>query len=240
MKKNLLIVLTLVCSLCLGTKTAYAAPSPTAEDTTILAEAVKVDTETGTAEALGLDIITDANNAARQLVADIIAKAQTSTEGVVSEDGTLVLAEDGTPLGTSAEPELLAAFDFTPAESVKAEIEKKGKVSVTFEVEDVKSGDCVKLLHFLEAKNEWETIDPTSVKDGKVTATFTSFSPIVIVKLTPEVAKLDNQAKGANIYVIIAISLIAIAAIAVVFAFGNKQRLVKKVNPTGATKVQKK
>lgn len=227
MKKKAILALALAFVMCLGTKTAYAAPSPTAADTTILVAAVEVDNSVGTVQALDLATLTSANNEARKLVSEIIKSAQSNVSSTVDSDGNLVLSEDGTPLGTSAEPELLAAFEFTPSASVKEELSKKGKAEVTFDVDYVKAGDHIKVLHFVNGA--WEIIDPTSVKDGKVTAVFTSFSPIVITKLTPEVAKLDPATKGVNIPVVIAISLIAVAAIAVVFALGNKKKPVKVV-----------
>ena len=42
MKKKVLIALSLIAAMCIGTQVAYAAPSPTASDTSILAEAVDV------------------------------------------------------------------------------------------------------------------------------------------------------------------------------------------------------
>lgn len=226
MKKKVLIALSLIAAMCIGTQAAYAAPSPTASDTSILAEAVDVDSSKGTATALSLDVLTDANNAARKLVQDIIASAQTTAESSVDAAGNLILTDENVPLGTSVEPELVAAFDFAPSDSVKAELEKKGKVELTFEVPDVKSGDNIRVLHL--ANNEWEIINPTSVKDGKVSAEFTSLSPIVITKITDEVAKLDTSSKGVNFYVVVAITLIGVAAIAVVFALGSRKKPVKK------------
>jgi len=222
MKRKALIALALVLTLGMGTKTAFAAPSPTAEDTTILAGTVTVNNTSGTTTPLSLDVLTSANKEARLLVQRIISSAQTTAESRVEDDGTLTLTDNDTPLGTSAEPEILAAVDFTPSDSVKAEIEKKGKVEITFDVEGVKAGDSIRILHFVNGK--WEVIEPTSVKDGKVSAIFTSFSPVVFTKLTPEVARLDNASKGVNVAVVVAISLIAVAAIAVVFALGSKKK----------------
>ncbi len=227
MKTKSIIALALVAVLTMGTQVAYAAPSPTAADTSILANAVTVNTTVGTAEALDLATLTAANNAARDLVAEIIASAQTTAESEVSADGTLLLTDENVPLGTSAEPELLAAFDFVPSESVKEQLEKKGKVEVTFQVADVKFGDSIKVLH-LKKDGIWEKIDPSSVKDGEVTAEFTEFSPIVITKITPEVANLEKSSKGVNFYVVVAITLLGVAAIALVFALGNKKKVVKR------------
>ena len=60
-------------------------------------------------------------------------------------------------------------------------------ITLSFPVAGVKAGDAIMILHFTGEK--WETIAPDAVEDGKVTATFTSLSPIAIVKLT--VAEAD-------------------------------------------------
>lgn len=57
-----------------------------------------------------------------------------------------------------------------------------GKVSITFDVPSVKAGDKLYLLH-QKADKTWEVIHPDKVVDGKVTATFTSLSPVAIVEV---------------------------------------------------------
>lgn len=54
-------------------------------------------------------------------------------------------------------------------------------ISITFDVDGIVAGDKVYILHGLE-NGTWETITPTKVEDGKVTATFKSLSPVAIVK----------------------------------------------------------
>lgn len=54
-------------------------------------------------------------------------------------------------------------------------------VTVTFQVPGVKAGANILVLHW--NGTQWETIVPDSVKDGEVTATFTSLSPVAIVEL---------------------------------------------------------
>lgn len=54
-------------------------------------------------------------------------------------------------------------------------------VDVTLTVDGIKKGDNVIVLH-QKADGTWETLASKVEKDGEVTATFTSFSPVVIVK----------------------------------------------------------
>ena len=56
-----------------------------------------------------------------------------------------------------------------------------GGIEITFDVDCIVAGDKVYLLHG-KADGTWETINPTKVGDGKVTAKFTSLSPVAIVK----------------------------------------------------------
>ena len=57
-----------------------------------------------------------------------------------------------------------------------------GKVTITFEVPGVKADANIYLLH-QKADKTWEVIHPDKVEAGKVTATFTSLSPVAIVEI---------------------------------------------------------
>ncbi len=63
-----------------------------------------------------------------------------------------------------------------PAGNIPAE-----GISITFNVDGIVAGDKLYILHE-KADGTWETINPTKVEDGKVTATFKSLSPVAIVK----------------------------------------------------------
>lgn len=58
-------------------------------------------------------------------------------------------------------------------------------LAITFDVDGVVAGDNIYLLHG-KADGTWETITPSKVADGKVTATFTSLSPVAIVRVVDE------------------------------------------------------
>ncbi len=225
MKKTAFFALALIASLFIGsTSVAMAAPSPTAEDTQTLSNAAS--STQGTITSLDLDKLTEANNFARDLVAKIISSAQTKSESTVDANGNLILVNDNVPLGTSAEPELLAAFDFVPSEEVLSQIANKGKAVVSFKVANVKKGDAVKILHF--ENGTWVVIEPTEVKDGEVSGEFTNFSPIVITKLTADVAGLEKTSGGVNMFVIAGITGLALVAVVAVFVLGRKKDPAKK------------
>lgn len=54
-------------------------------------------------------------------------------------------------------------------------------VSMPLSANGIKAGDSVYILH-QKQDGTWEVIIPDSVEDGVVTATFTSLSPVIIVK----------------------------------------------------------
>lgn len=62
-----------------------------------------------------------------------------------------------------------------------------GGIEITFDVDGVVAGDKIYLLHE-KADGTWETITPSKVADGKVTAKFTSLSPVAIVKVVDNAA----------------------------------------------------
>ena len=68
------------------------------------------------------------------------------------------------------------------AVEIKAEIPAGETADITFAVPDVKAGETIIVLH-QKADGTWEQLPVVNVVDGKVTATFSSFSPVVIVKV---------------------------------------------------------
>ncbi len=59
-----------------------------------------------------------------------------------------------------------------------------GKSTITIEVEGITAADTKETIQILHKDGtKWETITPDKVEEGKVTATFDSFSPVVIVRV---------------------------------------------------------
>ena len=54
------------------------------------------------------------------------------------------------------------------------------KATITFDIPGVTAGQKVTVLH-QKADGTWEVISGSKVEDGKVTATFTSLSPVAFV-----------------------------------------------------------
>lgn len=105
---------------------------------------------------------------------------------------------------------------------VTADLKGAKSVDVTFSVAEVKAGDNIVVLH-QKADGKWETLPIVKVEDGKVTATFTSFSPVVVVKAK---AAASNGTEGATSpkdgAPVSALPVLAMLCAAGVVVFGRK------------------
>ena len=105
---------------------------------------------------------------------------------------------------------------------VTADLKGAKSVDVTFSVAGVKAGENIVVLH-QKADGKWETLPIVKVEDGKVTATFTSFSPVVVVKAK---AAASNGTEGATSpkdgAPVSALPVLAMLCAAGVVVFGRK------------------
>lgn len=116
-------------------------------------------------------------------------KVETSVEGVEVEVEQTVAESVKTEAATEAVKAAAAVSADTKA-TVLAVVEinltegdiPEGGLTLTIKADGIKAGDNIVLLH-KKADGTWETIVPSSVKDGAVVATFTSLSPVAIVQL---------------------------------------------------------
>ena len=138
---------------------------------------------------------------------EILKNAVTDKVSAVGENGTAlvtialdynkvdedVVVELSKQIDKSKSPGTLVGL-YEVGVATAAGEEYTGKVTLTFKVDGVKSGDTVTIVHYLtdadgNLTGEIEYIKPDSVGNGTVTATFTSLSPIGIVV---QVAKAEK------------------------------------------------
>jgi len=160
MKKKLAVVLAIVMVWAMGI-TAFAAPSAT----TVTADKTGA-TETASALADGISVSTNSvkiNGVDSTVVptlkavsAETVESAKESAKKLVSSNATVLKLVD-VSLPTSFE-----------------------KATITFDITGVKAGQKVTVLH-QKSDGTWEVISDSKVEDGKVTATFTSLSPVAFV-----------------------------------------------------------
>ena len=88
-------------------------------------------------------------------------------------------------------PEIKTVVDIKAGDGVV--VTESNPITLTISA-DVKAGDSVVILHW--NGTAWETIMPLEVRDGEVVATFTSLSPVAVVKLS--VADATNGGSGST------------------------------------------
>lgn len=217
MKKKLSVVVVALMVLAMSSVSVMAAVSPAAKSADVLAEAAASDQ--GDVEALDQEVVAKVNGVVAQTaeaVQNMVSQNYSADQGAailgslgintgfsaVFGDQKTVSLSDFTSVASAAEEETVsvvtevkAAFDFTPSDDIAEELAMNGSVEVTFEVEDVEEDDNVLLLHEAQT-DDWEVILPEEVGEGYVTAEFSGFSPIAIVKVTVEDTAASEGAVG--------------------------------------------
>lgn len=107
---------------------------------------------------------------------------------VTIKEGDAKLVEEAKEVAAekSAKSTVLAVVDITVPEGT-------GKVTLTLNVTGVAKADAGK-IYLLHEKHDgtWEVIHPDKVEDGKITATFTSLSPVAICKIADTATTLPK------------------------------------------------
>lgn len=188
MKKKLAALLAAVMVLATGI-TAYAAPSVTTAtaDTKNVEKSIAVLAEGVTISSDGIKI-------------DGVDKAVTPQIKTVSSEKVAAAKEAAKSL-VSEKANLLKMVDVSLPVDFKS-------ATITFDVSGVKAGQKVAVLH-QKADGTWEKISDVTVTDGKVTATFTSLSPIAFV------VEGTSDKTGAAAPVLSILALICLAGIVI-------------------------
>ena len=150
--------------------TVSAAESPTTEDQEANT-AFKVVQEVGAVTEDGANLTV--NKAA--LTGEQYTAAKAAVDGAVIADVT--------------KKSIVAALDVTVPDATAEQLAKG--ITVTFAVDGVKTGSSYVVFH-LKADGTWEQLTAAVPRDGYVSATFTSFSPVVVVEVV-KAASSDNN-----------------------------------------------
>ena len=151
MKKKIAVVLTALMVMAMGT-TAFAATSPTTKTS-----------ETTTTEATAYANVTVAAGVASTAAPTVKAVTTAQVEA----------AQTQAVASVAPTAKVLQMIDVTLPVSFE-------KAQLTFSVNGVTAGQKIAVLH-QKHDGSWEVINPDSVGNGTVTATFTSLSPIAFV-----------------------------------------------------------
>lgn len=194
MKKKVLSVLAALMVMTMGT-TVFAADSPDASSVTDVKEneAQKAEVEAPEAktaaeyvaavkvEGATVEAVSEATVAATVEEIKSLLKDVDAVATVISSDELKTAAVD---TAKKIVPEIKTVVEVSAPAGVT--VSKENPISLTFEVAGIKAGSNILVLHW--NGTAWETIKPESVADGKITASFTSLSPIAIVELSVESA----------------------------------------------------
>lgn len=178
-----------------STMTAFAAPSATASDVSGIkkpAELVTAIDATATKSDDGKVVVKEASEA---------------SVNALSAEVVDILQSKNTKDNKAYKANVMAVADI--------KIEGKNGGTVTIAVPSVKKGDTIIVLHY--TGSVWEEISGVKVEDGKVTATFSSLSPVAIVKVSEKVTS-DKTGVGVS-----TLSLIAAAGLAGAVVCGKKK-----------------
>lgn len=186
MKKKLAGLLAAVMVLATGI-TAYAAPSATtATADTKGAEASVAALASGVSVSAGGVKIDGADST----VVPTIKTASVETSNSAKSAATSMVGANAT---------VLKLVDVSLPVSFKS-------ATITFDVAGVKAGQKVSVLH-QKADGTWEKIQDVTVADGKVTATFTSLSPVAFV------VEGTSDKTGASVPVLAILAMLCLAGV---------------------------
>ena len=186
MKKKILagVVTAMMLVFTMGT-TVFADPSPTS-DTALIQRTNELNSAT-TVEGSGYN----ANN-------ELITVTSKAVDKEVYREGNrqanaVASAQEGTAT-------VMAMSDI----SVPSATNTSKGIKVTIRANGILYGDNVYVLHKLKS-GSWQTVKPDSVSNGKVTVTLYSFSPVMVVKYSPNVKPTvttdptkDENSSGSN------------------------------------------
>lgn len=159
MKRKLAGLLTALMVLAMGT-TALAAGSPSSGSNSGTTPSKPSTTVPSTPPGTQDTVIGDASNTTISQVSEAVRDAAESVAKYVSADA-----------------QVTAVVDVTYDGEIPA-----GGVQISFSLTGVQAGDNYVLLHQLP-DGRWERINPDSIENGVIKATFTSLSPVAFVKL---------------------------------------------------------
>lgn len=219
MKKKIISLLTAAMLVASMGTTVFAAGSPAAGDITPVvpvtpdkSQTVKVDevvakdskdyeATTGAAatvkNAEGKDVeatvkVKTVSNDTVNTTVEVVKNQLENVEAVADKIGSEELKEAAKDDTKKIVPEIKTIVNI---EAEDVEVTEDNKITVTITVPDINAGDNILILHW--NGSAWETIKPDSVGKDTVVATFSSLSPIAVVKLT--VADADtNGGNGGN------------------------------------------
>ena len=174
-------------------------------------------------EESSIENVADMTEAEAEVLAEKLVIAEdaiTAPEGVTVtvEQVTATVLKEAAAQAAEAIENITVADDMKVTAAIAAimdlNVEFTGEeVTLTFAVPEIKAGERIIVLH--KGVNGWEEIAGAVAGEGTVTATFTSFSPIAIVKVAATAEKTG---------VVSVLPMIAVVGLAGAAVCGKKSR----------------
>ena len=229
MKKRLLALMSAVMVMVCTSLTVFAA-SPAVGTTENPVEGQEASTEVtqdGNADSYKNGTTAGTGFVVTKVSSTTVASAGVATQNVLLNNvaktavllgrtDLLAAADDSSATVTA---DILSVVDVAPSTATK---DANGVYTVTLNVDGVKAGDVIAILHY--GANGWELIVPSVVGDGYVTFTTTSLSPISVVKMGLKgetLAAGGNAPRTGETIPVMALVLIAVGGTGAV-VFGRK------------------
>lgn len=202
MKKRILALLCATVLTCSMSMTAFAANSVTTGSVT-----------TGSAvEAADPGLATGS----QQFNSNTIAEFATTTTVTSTVNATITAVSTDTAKAAVAQAKSVVGDNAFVASVVELNVPAgTGEASFTLGCPNVWAGQSVTILH-QKADGSWESIKPTSVANGSVTFTLTSYSPVAIV-INATAAKTGDM--------VMVIAMMAVVCLAGFAVFSKKAKL---------------
>lgn len=100
-----------------------------------------------------------------------------------------------------------------------------GSVTLTFNVNGVKAGENIVVIHYNNDKAEWEVVPTLKVEDGKITAKFTSLSPVGFVRVSASSASAATSPKTGEANAIVLVELLVVVCAATALYAGKRAKV---------------
>lgn len=202
MKKRILALLCATVLTCSMSMTAFAANSVTTGSVTTGSAVEAADP--------GLAI------GSQQLNSNTIAEFATTTTVTSTVNATITAVSTDTAKAAVAQAKSVVGDNAFVASVVELNVPAgTGEASFTLGCPNVWAGQSVTILH-QKADGSWESIKPTSVANGSVTFTLTSYSPVAIV-INATAAKTGDM--------VMVIAMMAVVCLAGFAVFSKKAKL---------------
>ena len=201
MKKKIFAIFAAAAVFTMSVIPAFAAESKVAPSVDTQKATVTFESEKSAAEYAAAATMETTGFTATAVAADVAKDAEKAIVGQLTDVAkfAVALGDDALKVAATDETKEISAEVLTIVDvnATTATANTDGTYTFTLDVEGVKEGDSVAVLHFVN--NTWK-LEKAAVTNGKVTVTVDSFSPFSVTKISvaTKSASTDNTNTDTN------------------------------------------